>query len=240
MRANGKLDALILAGGLGTRLRAAVADRPKVLAPVSGRPFVAHLLDRLARAGVPRSVLCVGYLAEMVRHTLGHSHLGMGLAYSEEGETLLGTGGALRLALDHSDAEHFLVLNGDSWLDADLPSFDRWCEERGAEAALALTRVPDCARFGRVELDGDDRITAFVEKGEESGPGWINAGVYLVSRACLELIPAGRPVSLEREIFPLWIERGLYGYRSEAAFLDIGTPESYRAAEEILGAVSVR
>lgn len=222
--------AFILAGGMGTRLRAAVADRPKVLAPVRGRPFLAFLLDRLASAGVRQAVLGTGYMADAVEAAFGAAHQGMRLSYARE-EMPLGTGGALRNGLAQLPSDPVLVLNGDSYFDADLPSFVQAFAESGARAALLRARVPDVARYGQVHSADDGRVVRFEEKGAATGPGWINAGIYLFRREVLEAIPADRPVSLEKEVFPSLIGRGLYAVSQEGRFIDIGTPESYAEVE---------
>jgi NDP-sugar pyrophosphorylase family protein len=224
-----EIEALVLAGGAGTRLRRLVPDLPKPLAPVSGRPFVAHLLDRLRAAGIARTVLCTGYRGDKVREALGASWDGMALDYSHEPEPL-GTGGALRLAVGKCPASLLLVTNGDSWCDADLAAFLDAHIRAGMRAGLLLAEVPDASRYGRVEVAPSGRVTGFVEKGT-AGPGCINAGVYLVERGLLAEIPAGRPVSLEREVIPGWIAAGLYGHRTGGRFIDIGTEDAYRQAE---------
>jgi len=222
--------AAVLAGGLGTRLRPAVGDRPKVLAPVAGRPFVAHLLDRLDAAGVRRVVLLTGHRAGEVRARLGTRHGGMGLAYSEE-PAPLGTGGALRLAWPHLDAPTVLLLNGDSYCGLNVKALTAFHRRRGAGVSMALVRVDDAGRFGRVRTAGG-RVTAFAEKQGPGLPGWINAGVYLIGRGLVESIPAGRPVSLERKLLPAWVAQGrVFAHRSAGPFLDIGTPGSYAEAE---------
>jgi NDP-sugar pyrophosphorylase family protein len=228
-----RTSALILAGGLGTRLRSVVADRPKVLAEVAGRPFLAHLLDKVARSGVREVVLCTGYLADQVEATFGARYSGLEIRYSRE-VVQLGTGGALRLALSHTHAQMLLVLNGDSYCTVDLEAFSAWHAERNLTASLALTRVTDTQRYGRVQLDQAGKIGRFDEKGAASGPGWVNAGVYLVARERLNSIPADVPVSLERDVFPRWVGDGLFGYRSAAELLDIGTPASYAQAAVFL------
>lgn len=228
------VTAAVLAGGLGTRLRAAVADRPKVLANVSGRPFVAYLLDQLADAGVRRVVLCTCYRADQVKAALGLAYRDLQLIYSEEGSPL-GTGGALRLALPALTTKCTLVMNGDSFCETDLGQLKAWHDEHQAAGTILLARVADTSRFGSVEMNEQSRVTAFREKSGGGGPGWINAGIYLLRRELLEGIPSGRSVSLERDVFPSWIGRGLYGFRSpEGRFLDIGTPESYAEAEHFL------
>ena len=264
------VTAAILAGGLGTRLRSVVADRPKVLAEIRGRPFLAYLLDQLAAAGVRTVVLCTGYLGEQVRAAFGDSYNSLSLVYSQESSPL-GTAGALRLALPLFKAETVLVMNGDSFCETDLRAFWAWHQARGANATLLLTKVPDTKRYGRVDVDDDGRVLRFDEKDDKREPGWINGGIYLLNRRLLLTIPseskialrglcatcgcfprfwsgsddpgraktdlpipASEAVSLEREVFPAWIDRGLYGYRSEGRFLDIGTPKAYAAAERFL------
>lgn len=223
----------VLAGGLGTRLRPVVADRPKPLALVAGRPFLSYLLDDLADAGTRHVVLCTGHLGEMVEQTCGDSYRGMKLSYSRETQPL-GTGGALRAAWPQLDADRVLVLNGDSLCNADLTELASRHAARANVASLVLTRVADTTRYGRIDTDQHGRVLQFVEKGAAAGPGWVNAGIYLFERAAVESIPAGRQVSLEREVFPRLIEQGCYAYRTGAPLLDIGTPESYSRAESFL------
>lgn len=233
----GDVVAAILAGGLGTRLKNVVSDRPKALACVAGRPFLAHQFEQLASAGVRRVVLCTGHRAEQVSSAFGDRYGELRLDYSHE-RTPLGTGGALRLALPLLASDNVLVLNGDSYCEADLLAFARWHFTRQAGASMLLTHVDDMSRFGRVTFDPEGAIVGFEEKGAHHGAGWINAGVYLIRRSWLYDVAGDRPVSLEREVFPSWIGRGFCGYASEGRFIDIGTPESYAAADEVLRAVA--
>ena len=224
--------AVILAGGRGSRLRPVLPDQPKVLAEFHGRPFLAYLLDQLVAAGVPKVVLCTGYRGEEIRTRLGDAYGPVPLTYSHEDKPL-GTAGALRLALPRLDSDPVLVMNGDSLIDADLPDYLAWFLGRPGAAALLLARVEDTARFGRVEVAGDGRITNFKEKGVP-GPGWINAGVYLLKKAVLELITPQGFFSLEEDLLPTLVGRGLYGHGVAGKFIDIGTPESYAVAAEFL------
>lgn len=224
------VTAAILAGGLGTRLRSAVADRPKVLAEVGGRPFLSCLFDQLVAAGLREVVLCTGHLGEQVQTAFGDTYRSLHLSYSREA-TPLGTGGCLRLAAPLFHSETVLVMNGDSYCDTDLNAFGDWHTQRQAKASLLLTHVEDTSRFGRVELAGDESVRGFTEKKAPGGPGWINAGIYLVTSGFIEAIPAATTVSLEREIFPAWIGQGFFGNRALGRFIDIGTPESYGDAE---------
>ena len=225
------VSAAILAGGLGTRLRAIVADRPKVLVEIGGRPFLAYLLDHLAVSGIQHVVLCTGYLGEQVLELFGKSFGHLKLRYSRESSSL-GTAGALRLALPLVASETVLILNGDSFCQFELDSFWAWHRDRRADATLLLARVTDTARYGRVHVDQDGRVLSFEEKGGGGGPGWISAGVYLIKRHLLDGIPVNREVSIEREMFPAWCKAGIVGgYQTDGAFLDIGTPESLAQAE---------
>ena len=236
MESISSISAAILAGGLGTRLRPAVADRPKALAMVRGRPFLHFLLDQLCAAGIRHVVLCTGHMGDMVRSALDNSYRGMRLDYSEE-LSPLGTAGGLRLALPLFESDHVLVMNGDSYCQVDLHSFWSFQRRWEAKASLVLTRTSDTAHYGRVQVDHEGRVARFEEKGSHSGPGWINAGVYLIERGLLGSIPSTGSVSIEREIFPEWIGRGLYGFRSKGRFLDIGTPETYAEAQDFFSTV---
>jgi NDP-sugar pyrophosphorylase family protein len=244
---NSELIGAILAGGLGTRLRSVVSDRPKVLATVRGKPFLAFLLDQLGQVGIRRVVLLTGYMGGQIEEAFGNRYGSIQIDYSAENEPL-GTAGALRLALPKlfptaasgqgEAADTVLMLNGDSYCAADLTGFRAFHERyfgsvESCGASLVLTHVQDTSRFGKVEVSPDDRVQRFLEKQEAGGAGWINAGIYLIPRHLVEQIPAGRTVSIEREMFPAWSHCGrLRGYRGQSEFLDIGTPESYRAAEE--------
>jgi D-glycero-alpha-D-manno-heptose 1-phosphate guanylyltransferase len=223
--------AAILVGGLGTRLRSVVADCPKILAEVRGRPFLTYLLDQLVQSGCKKAVLCTGYLGEQVSATFGDSYSNMRLFYSQE-SSQLGTGGALRLALPLFESDYVLAMNGDSFCHANLSDFWMWHIAQGAEASLLLTQVSDTKRYGRVQVESSGEVQKFEEKGDTEGAGWINAGLYLLNRRLLATIPTCGAISLEREIFPSWIGRGRYGYCSQGRFLDIGTPESYAMAKQ--------
>ncbi len=231
------VPALILTGGLGTRLRSVLPELSKNLAPVAGRPFLCYLLDRLEAAGVRRVVLCTGYRADQVEQAFGNRYGGMTISYSREEEPL-GTGGALRHALSQVDEGLVLALNGDSYVHCDLRAFFAWHQEHDFAGSLLLTLVPDAARFGTVTVDEAGAVRSFEEKRGVPGAGLINAGVYLLARRLLDELPPG-PVSLEKQAFPAWAQNGLGGYRTRAAFLDIGTPESLARAESFLSEVRI-
>jgi len=224
------ISAAILAGGLGTRLRSVLQDLPKVLAEVLNRPFLTFLFDQLLYAGLRSLVLCTGYKGEEVRKQLGHAYGSLNLLYSQE-DAPLGTGGALRLALPHLSSDTVLVMNGDSYVNADLRAFLNWFSLNDLSAALVLNKMTDTSRYGRVILDENGAIQSFEEKGGKANTGWINSGVYLFRKKLLQAIPRGRHYSLEREFFPSLLAKGLYGYPCQGEFLDIGTPDSYAEAE---------
>jgi NDP-sugar pyrophosphorylase family protein len=222
----------VLVGGLGTRLRSVVADRPKPLAEIHGRPFLDYLLDQLAASGLRDVVLCSGYRADQIEATLGNQYKSLFLRHSQETEPL-GTAGALRFALSFLTSEMVLVLNGDSLCECDLYAFWQWHLAHQGKMSLVLTQVSDIARYGQVEVDEDCLVTCFAEKDlSKSRPGWINAGIYMLPREEIAKFPEHKTVSLERDVFPAWIGHGLFGYQVGGRFIDIGTPESYQSASQ--------
>jgi NDP-sugar pyrophosphorylase family protein len=224
-------EAMILAGGLGMRLRTVVADRPKPLAEVAGRPFVTFLLDHLSRYGFERVVLCLGHMGEYVPPVLGQKYRSLDLVYSFE-HTPLGTGGALRNAAELIRENDVLVMNGDSFCDVDLDALDRAHRSCGAAATLAVLWQSDRRRSGAVTVDDTGRVLAFESRPSVQLPGLINAGVYMLRRDVLNEMQPGHKVSLEDELFPALVERGeLFARRVSGRFIDIGTPESYDAAK---------
>jgi NDP-sugar pyrophosphorylase family protein len=227
-------SAIILAGGLGTRLRTVVPDKPKVLATVAGRPFITYLLDQLGRTGIRRVVLSTGHLAEQFTEAIGDEYHGLAIAYAEESEPL-GTGGAIKFAGAFADTPHVLVMNGDSYFDADLGAYMEWHRAGGQDASLLLVEVPDASRFGTVELRADGvHVAAFREKQPEQVPGNINAGVYLFRREILDRIPAGK-CSVERDVFPRWLEEfDVRGWVTDGEFIDIGVPDDYQRSHDFM------
>ncbi len=224
------ITAVILAGGLGTRLRPAISDKPKVLAEVLGRSFLTYLLDQLSSAGACKVILCTGYMGDKVQAVYGDTYRSLNLLYSQEDKPL-GTGGALRLALPLIESDYVLVMNGDSYVRTDLSCYAKWFLQGDKKASLVLVKVLDTIRYGMVAVEKDETVSAFKEKERSKGAGWINAGIYLIKTSFLETIPVGRKFSLERKFFPSLVGNGLFGYQCKGEFIDIGTPESYAAAE---------
>ena len=223
------LTVAVLEGALARRLCAVVADPPKGLAEIHGRPFLAYLLDQLAAVGLRHAVLCTGNQSEKIYEAFGSSYGPLQLSYSRDREAL-GAGNALRLALPKLVSDPVLVMHGDSYCDADLTSFFHWHGARSAEATVLLTRAAQTERYGSVKVNANGAVLEFVEKQKEVATDWINAGIYLLSQRVLASIPP-RSTSLEIDIFPQWIGRGIYGYPTENPFLDSGTPEDFHAAE---------
>jgi NDP-sugar pyrophosphorylase family protein len=228
-------EAVILCGGLGTRIRGVVADRPKALITVRGRPFLEWLLLRLARRdNVGHVVLATGHLGEMIEEHFGtQPWCGLKLSYSREREPL-GTGGALRLAAPLTRSRELLVLNGDTYSDYDVDRLLEVHVHTAAAATLWLSRSDKPGRFGGVTLDTKGRVASFTEKTKANSPRLVNAGVYVIEQDVIaEFKPAG-PLSLERDVFPSLVGRGLTGVEGPGEFVDIGTPESLAAADSNL------
>lgn len=225
-----EITAVVLAGGLGTRLGSIVKDKPKVLAEILNRPFLTFLLDQLVSVEVRKVVLCTAHLSDKIHEVLGETYKTLSLVHSRETE-LLGTGGAIRLALPHLDSNPVLIMNGDSFADVDLTAYLDWFFKRPRRAALLLTRVHDRRRYGRVTIDKDGLILGFEEKGSADGSGLINAGIYLLEKPLIDSMPPGKSFSLELDLFPTLAGKEFYGYCFTGGFIDIGTPESYFQAE---------
>jgi len=226
-------DAVILCGGLGTRLRTVVEDRPKAMALVQGRPFLEWMVNKLSQSGIRRIILCVGYLGHLIRNHFGDGNsFGLKIAYSEDTD-LQGTAGALRQAYPLLKSDPVLVLNGDSWCEVNLSELLIWHHRSGGVGTLALVPMKEVGRYGHVIIGPDEQVERFEEKGKGKGAGWINAGLYALSREFLLSIPIHGVLSLEHDVFPHWVDKGLYGFRLRNEFVDIGTPESYQEANRI-------
>jgi NDP-sugar pyrophosphorylase family protein len=226
--------AAILVGGLGTRLRSVVADSPKVLAVINGRPFLSYLLDKLVNAGMQRAVLCTGYMSDKIKSEFGKKYGSLSLYYSEE-ETALGTAGALKHAEKLFKSDILLIMNGDSYCDVNLTDFWIWHCKRHSVGSIILVKVPEANRYGSVQCDNDEKISIFEEKSCRTAEGWINAGIYLLNKSLIQTIPDKRIVSLEREMFPHWIEQeSILGYHYNGIFVDIGVPSDLEKAKTLM------
>jgi mannose-1-phosphate guanylyltransferase len=235
------MQALVLAGGEGTRLRPLTLTTPKPVMPLAGRPFLSFMLDWAHSHDVDEVILSCGFMSDAVRLVLGDIYDGMRLRYVIEEEPL-GTAGPVRLAYDEGLLEdRLLVLNGDVLTDIDLTAELEQHERTGARATLALYAVEDTSSYGVVPTAPDGQVEAFIEKGGgKASTNRINAGAYVIERDVVESIPAGRAVSFELEVFPALVGGGLYGHDAAGYWIDIGTPERYLEATWDLLAGRVR
>jgi D-glycero-alpha-D-manno-heptose 1-phosphate guanylyltransferase len=228
------MEAIILAGGLGTRLRSRLNGLPKPMAPIVGRPFLEILLDQLIKSGCERIILSVGHLHHVIINQFRQSYHGVPIEYIIE-ETPLGTGGAIRFAMQKAVEHSVLVLNGDTYLDADFSAMLSLHIAAGSPITMAVTNVNDMARYGGIVIEGQ-QVVRFVEKGQV-GSGWINAGVYAINRdfPWLEGLPSR--FSFEMDVLARDLDRLCpTAFPCAGEFLDIGTPEDLdRAQERLLG-----
>ena len=224
------MQALILAGGEGTRLRPLTYTVPKPVLPLAGRPHIAYVIDWLVRHGVDDVIISCGFLADGMREALAELQPGVKIRYAEEPDAR-GTAGAIRFA-EEMLADRFLVLNGDVLCDLDLTALIEQHGSTGAQATIALYPVPDPTGYGLIHRHDDGEVTEFLEKPEpdQIDTDEINAGAYLLERSVLDLIPPDTAVSIEREVFPRMVGKGLYGIRLEGYWIDIGTPDRYLEA----------
>jgi NDP-sugar pyrophosphorylase family protein len=228
-------QAVILCGGKGTRLQGVIGERPKALAMVAGQPFLNWLLEDLTNQGIRRLIFCTGFgAAELERH-IERWNPGIEIRFSRETEPL-GTGGAIRRALRLMESDPVLVLNADSRSGYSVEEFLGYHTAKQSFASVLLARLQDRNRFGSVLVGHDGKIQEFLEKNSGSGPGWASAGVYLLSPEWIAEIPADRAVSVETQVFPNWIKKGLWAWPAARDFIDIGTPESLAEANRLWAA----
>lgn len=225
-------EAVILAGGFGTRLRPVIADLPKPLAPVNGQPFLHYIFLYLKKFGIEKIVLSVGYMAEKIEAHFGTNYHGIKVEYAYENEPL-GTGGGIRLGMEKCTGAHVLALNGDTLFEVPLDKFFETHLGGSSDATLALRKVEDGSRYGTIELDGN-RIAAFREKSPDvKGAALINGGVYALRRKTyLGITEAGKSFSIEHDFFAKYADKlWLQAFPCEGYFIDIGVPEDYARAQ---------
>jgi D-glycero-alpha-D-manno-heptose 1-phosphate guanylyltransferase len=228
------VKSIVLAGGLGTRLAPVTSKLPKPMAPVGSRPFLEFLLDYLIEQGSEEAVLAVSYHWEMIQEHFGSVYRGMPLSYSVEDQPL-GTGGAIRQALESLADDEVVVLNGDTLFRVDLKGMAGMHRSGGARLSIALKQVADSGRFGRVEVSADGLIASFLEK-SAGGPGWINGGVYILNRSLLSDFPMPARFSFEQDLVEPNIDRiQPRAFQSDAYFIDMGVPEDYQRAQREIG-----
>lgn len=227
---NSSLTALILAGGLGTRLKSVTGDAPKCMTPVLKKPFLEWLIQQLKNLGIQDLVIATGYQGKVIQNHFGDgSEFGVKVKYAHE-EKLLGTAGAIKNSLSHISSDPFLVLNGDSYIDFSLKTFLEFHRQKNAQISIWLSPAPPENRFGSVTIDQDGQVLKFAEKDPKSQSQWVNSGVYLISKKIISDLPQNQVISLEKEVFPRYQKHGLFAYPGKQSFIDIGTPESYSRA----------
>lgn len=225
----GAVDAVVLVGGKGTRLRPLTLSAPKPMLPTAGVPFLSHLLSRIREVGITHVVLGTSYQAEVFEEHFGDGGaLGLDLEYVVEDEPL-DTGGAIRNVYERLRGDDVVIFNGDILSGTDIGALIGAHRSADADVTLHLQRVADPSRFGSVPTDADGRVTAFLEKTENPPTDQVNAGCYVFRREIVAGIPAGRRVSVERETFPGLLEAGarLHGFVDDSYWLDVGTPETF-------------
>jgi NDP-sugar pyrophosphorylase family protein len=233
-------DAIILCGGEGVRLRSVTGDAPKSLASIGGRPFLDILLSQLKRHGFEHVILAVGYQRDLIRSQFGDAAHGIRLSYSVE-TMPLGTGGALRNAVEFLETDSALIMNGDSYTDADLATFATQFIETTPDLSAAVVPADGRVDCGLVSADPKGRVLGFKEKQSASGKQYVNAGIYMVTKKLLREIAPNQKISLEEELFPRWLAQGknIQAFHHEGKCIDIGTPERYLSAQEILANVEM-
>lgn len=226
-------EAIILAGGLGTRLQSVVNDVPKCMAKVAGRPFLEYILDYLLDEGITHCVLSVGYLKDVIIKHFGKNYKAISLDYAIEAEPL-GTGGAIKFASQYLNKDHCYILNGDTFFKVSLEQFHKQYTKKQADIALVLKKVPDAGRYGHVEINDQQRVVAFIEKTKVLQAGLINGGIYLINRKFLQNQALPQRFSLEKDFFEKNLNTlKLIGFESDAFFIDIGIPEDYEKAQHL-------
>ncbi|MDA7804298.1 nucleotidyltransferase family protein [Crocinitomix sp.] len=223
-------EAIVLAGGLGTRLRKSIGEFPKVLAPIAGKPFLAYLLDYLSQQGISTVVLAVGYKWELVQKEFGDNYKGIQIHYSIEKEPL-GTGGAIKLASQHISSENCIAMNGDTLFTIDLKELCAFHTSKSGECSIALKPMLNSERYGSVDINDHNRILKFNEK-EFREKSFINGGVYCLNLAAFNKIIGSEKFSFETDYLAKNANHGLFGLVSDAYFKDIGIPTDYEQFEK--------
>lgn len=223
-------QAIILAGGFGTRLQSVVKDLPKPMADINRRPFLTYILDYISDFGYKKVVLSVGYLHEKIEDCFGTRYKGVSIDYAVENEPL-GTGGAIKFALEKCSAENVLILNGDTLFKANLACLEHFHNENDANLSIILRNVPDTSRYGSVRIDNNGRIVAFEEKNTAQGCGTINGGIYMISKNLFNDYNFPKKFSFEKDLMEKYYQQDkFYGTVSNGYFIDIGIPEDYARA----------
>ena len=229
-----KKEAIILAGGFGTRLQGVVKDMPKPMAPVNGRPFLTYILDYLIDYEYQRAVLSVGYLHEKIVDYFGKKYKTLEIDYAVE-EKPLGTGGGITNALSKCTADNVLVLNGDTLFKADFVAFEQFHASHESLLSIVLRQVSDTSRYGSVSVDKNGRVVQFTEKANAAGAGLINGGIYLINKQLFQKLTFSSKFSFEKDLMEkYYTQESFYGMPSDGYFIDIGIPEDYTKAQQEL------
>ncbi len=224
-------EAIVLAGGFGTRLKPVVEDVPKPMAAINSKPFLEYQFDFLKRYQIARIVLSVGYRADMIKDHFKDNYCGMGIVYAVEEEPL-GTGGGVVNAFKMIKSDAAYVLNGDSIFDIDLHKFYNYYIEKEADACMALKYLAEGERYGKVEINDSFRVTAFIEKGSSSGSGYINGGIYIITKGFQQYSGLKGNFSLEKDFFEKHSgSKVIFGIPFDGYFIDIGIPEEFQRAQ---------
>jgi len=220
------MKAIILAGGEGKRLRSVINDVPKPMAPINEKPFLEYLILQLRKQNLKDIIISTGYKGSIIKNYFQDGgNWDINIEYSEEDKPL-GTGGALHKAGELIDDEQFIVMNGDSFFDIEFKQLISFHEEKQAVATISLAYAETLERYGHVEIGNDGEITKFIEKGNSVSAGHVNGGIYILNSELINKIPLAQ-VSLETEVLPNLINRGLFGMKFKSFFIDIGKPEEY-------------
>lgn len=226
------IDAVILCGGLGERLRDVVSNRPKAMAEINRRPFLDILINYVADFGFRRFILCIGYMGDFIKQYYQQKKGSLKIIFSEEKEPL-GTAGAIKNAESLIKSSPFLALNGDSFCQIDLRKFLQFHLEKKALASIVLTKAIDSGDYGNVALGESGQIITFDEKTNKHKNSFVNAGIYLFQKRILSSISTNEKFSLEKDFFPKMVANKFYGYITQKRFIDIGTPARYKKAEKL-------
>jgi len=226
------IDVVVLCGGLGSRLKGVIGEIPKVMVKIGDRSFLDILIENISRFGFKRFVLCTGYKSDLIEKHYKDNNLGVDIVISKE-KDLLGTGGAIKNAQELVNSDPFLVVNGDSSSGINIKDFLSFHLDKQALISIGLACISKSVDYGSISLGRDQRIVKFQEKQEQEGCIYINAGIYLVNKEALFLMPNFDKFSLEYDFFPKILDKKIYGYIGQGDFLDIGTPDRYQKVKRL-------
>lgn len=232
-------EAIILAGGLGTRLRSIVKDVPKPMADINGKPFLEYIFRYIKHFGINKVILAVGYKADIIKNYFGNRFNGISIIYSEEKE-LLGTGGAIKQAIIFSEVNNVFIINGDTFFDVDLNKVYQFHMRKKAALTIALRYIKNADRYGIIEIDEKNTVRKFLEKGEKK-EGYINGGIYLIDKSFFLSFDLPKRFSFEKDFLEKNYELcNFYGIPFDTYFVDIGVPEDYERAKKEFKAFKYR